>query len=79
MTLDEITKMMDEETWMTAESAVEMGFATKIEQEKSIAAHFDLTRYKNAPEIKTNAETESNTVEVYQNKLKILERKMKTI
>lgn len=60
---DEIKQMLDDETWFTAEEAVEKGFADEIEQEKKLAASidgsflmlnnqkFDLGRYKNKPEV----------------------------
>lgn len=35
---DEIKKLMDEETWMTAEEAVEYGLADEIEENKNVAA-----------------------------------------
>jgi ATP-dependent Clp protease protease subunit len=35
---DRLVQMMDDETWMTAAEAVEMGFADEIEQQMSIAA-----------------------------------------
>lgn len=58
---EKIIEMMDAETWMTAEEAVELGFADEIEQTKQIAAavrgskllvngqEFDLTRFRNVP------------------------------
>ncbi len=60
---DEIAKWMAAETWMTAEEAVERGFADEIEEDKRIAAsagsgffilgdqRFDLSRYQKPPEI----------------------------
>lgn len=38
MTEDEIVEMMDAETWLTGEEAVEMGFADELEQEVALAA-----------------------------------------
>jgi len=58
---EKIVEMMDAETWMTAEEAVELGFADEIEQTKQIAAtvrgsklvvngqEFDLARFRNVP------------------------------
>lgn len=58
-----IIEMMDAETWMTAEEAVELGFADEIEQTKKLAAlvsggrllinglEFDLRRFKNPPKL----------------------------
>src|SRR5690606_18944453 len=60
---DEIVALMDAETWMTAEEAVELGFADRIEESKQIAASLrdgvlviqghevDLSRYRNPPKI----------------------------
>jgi len=60
---DEVIKLMDAETWFTAEEALERGFADKIEEEKLIAAsaqgkkfifngqEFDLSKFKNPPKL----------------------------
>lgn len=60
---EKIIEMMDAETWMTAEEAVELGFADEIEQTKKLAAlvsdgrllinglEFDLRRFKNPPKL----------------------------
>ena len=59
MEKESIVELMDAETWMTAEEAVEFGFADEIEEEKQVAASLnnrifainglkvDITRYKN--------------------------------
>lgn len=39
ITEDEVKKMMDEETWITADKAVEYGFATSIYEEKEDGAN----------------------------------------
>ncbi len=39
---EEIIKFMDEEKWMDAEEAVELGFADKVDEEKKIAASLDM-------------------------------------
>lgn len=58
---DEILQIMENETWLTAEEAVEKGFADKVEEEKKVAAsidgdflilnnqRFDLRNCKNVP------------------------------
>ncbi|WP_084413194.1 head maturation protease, ClpP-related [Desulfovirgula thermocuniculi] len=58
---ERIIEMMDAETWLTAEEAVELGFADEIEETRGLAAsleggylvingqRFDLRRYRNAP------------------------------
>ena len=60
---DEIIKMMDDETWLTAKEALDYGFADMIDEEKQIAASvkdgnlffngvkIDLSKYKNKPKI----------------------------
>ena len=45
-----IADMMEAETWMNAEEAVELGFADKITEEVAIAARFDLSKFANVPE-----------------------------
>lgn len=70
--LDEqkIIELMDEETWMTAAEAVELGFADEIEDYQNIAAsvqsgtmfvngiQVDASRYKHIPEAWAKAEPE---------------------
>lgn len=46
----EISDMMDAETWMTAQEALDHGFIHKITVEQKIAAYADLSRFHNAPE-----------------------------
>lgn len=62
----QIVDMLDAETWMTAEEAVERGFADEIEEAKAVAAlaagpdrlvingvAVDLSRYQNPPKLFT--------------------------
>ena len=49
MERSEIAKLMDEETWMTADEAVTWGFADKVAESSNIAANFDLSTFKNVP------------------------------
>lgn len=63
MSDEDITALLDAETWLTAEEAVTKGFADEVEKEKKVAAslmggilmlnslQIDLERYKNKPEI----------------------------
>ncbi len=44
-----ITKMMDEETWMTASDAHELGFIDEITGDMKMAAKFDLSVFKTQP------------------------------
>jgi ATP-dependent Clp protease protease subunit len=60
---DKIIEMMDAETWMTADEAVRLGFADKVEKEKAVAASlsdgvlvlngqkFDISKYQKAPKL----------------------------
>jgi len=50
MTDDELTAMMTEETWLSASEAVEKGFADEIIAAVKVAACFDLSAFKNAPQ-----------------------------
>ncbi len=53
LTRDEIIKIMDSETWLTADECFEYGFCDVVEKEKQMAACIDknlLARYKNTPE-----------------------------
>jgi len=73
MDITEIANLMDEETWMSADDAVRYGFADEIENTKKVAASidgdflicnnekFDLSMYKNPPEIKNETDnTQTN-------------------
>jgi ATP-dependent Clp protease, protease subunit len=45
----EIEALMGDETWLSAQEALELGLADRIEQPVRMAAHFDLSRFRNAP------------------------------
>ena len=49
--IDEITPLMDAETWFTAQEAVDFGFVDSIEQGKTAKALWNMAVYKNAPVI----------------------------
>jgi len=63
-TREKIKEMLDAETWMSDQDAVDMGFADEIEETKKMAAsvsnnilsvngqNLDLSRYKTAPALK---------------------------
>jgi hypothetical protein len=65
-----ISKMMDNETWMTAKDAVELGFATEMQPEKELTASigngflningqkFDVSKYRNIPDIYNKVDEE---------------------
>ncbi|HEY9060960.1 MAG TPA: head maturation protease, ClpP-related [Pseudobacteroides sp.] len=79
---EKIVEMMDAETWMTAEEAVNLGFADEIEESKQLAASldgsflmlnnqkFDMSKYKNPPKIavlKNNVEEKPKPKEPSEN------------
>jgi ATP-dependent Clp endopeptidase proteolytic subunit ClpP len=45
----EIEALMQAETWLSAEEAVALGLADRVEQPVKMAAHFDLSRFHNIP------------------------------
>jgi ATP-dependent Clp protease protease subunit len=45
----EIAALMAAETWLSAEQAVELGLADRIEAQVRVAAHFDLAHFRNPP------------------------------
>jgi ATP-dependent Clp protease protease subunit len=49
---DAIAELMDDETWLDPSEAVRMGFADRVEEPARIAAHFDLSKFRNAPAAK---------------------------
>lgn len=46
---DEVKALMGAETWFDAEQAVTKGFADKKSEPVKMAAHFDLSRFRNVP------------------------------
>jgi ATP-dependent Clp protease protease subunit len=45
----EIEALMAAETWLSAEEAVDLGLADRVEAPVRMAAHFDLSRFRNPP------------------------------
>jgi ATP-dependent Clp protease protease subunit len=45
----EIEALMRDESWLSAEEAIALGLADRVEQPVRMAAHFDLSRFRNAP------------------------------
>jgi ATP-dependent Clp protease, protease subunit len=45
----EIETLMAAETWLSAQEAVDLGLADRVEQPVRMAAHFDLSRFRNPP------------------------------
>jgi hypothetical protein len=50
---------MAAETWFSAQEAVELGLADRVEQPIRMAAHFDLSRFRNAPPLAALSGTSS--------------------
>jgi ATP-dependent Clp protease, protease subunit len=45
----EIEALMAAETWLSAQESVALGLADRVEQPVKMAAHFDLSRFRNTP------------------------------
>jgi hypothetical protein len=45
----EIEALMTAETWLSAQEALQLGLADRVEQPVRMAAHFDLSRFRNTP------------------------------
>jgi ATP-dependent Clp protease protease subunit len=72
---EEVIRLMDAETWLSAEEALQMGFADQLEEEKLIAAsakgkffkingrEFDLSKFKNPPKLVVIKEPQAKQVE----------------
>jgi ATP-dependent Clp protease, protease subunit len=45
----EIEALMRDETWLSAHEALELGLADRVEHPVRMAAHFDLSRFRNPP------------------------------
>jgi ATP-dependent Clp protease protease subunit len=45
----EIEALMAAETWLSAQEALELGLADRVDQPVRMAAHFDLSRFRNPP------------------------------
>lgn len=44
-----IKQMMNDETWMTADEALKMGFCDQVGEQKDVKASFDLSKFGNTP------------------------------
>jgi ATP-dependent Clp protease protease subunit len=61
---DEVVQLMTDETWMTADEAVEKGFADTVEEPVAIAAYFDISKYVHPPEAYGDGDTDDTNLEV---------------
>lgn len=50
LTRERVLSMMARETWLDAEEAVRLGFADRVIAEMQMAAHVDLSKFKNPPQ-----------------------------
>ncbi|MFV9616170.1 MAG: head maturation protease, ClpP-related, partial [Gammaproteobacteria bacterium] len=57
----DVEQMMKDETWMTADEALENGFVDSVTDEMKMAAHFDLKRFKHPPKLE---ESIANVVQI---------------
>lgn len=48
--MTDVETWMNDETWFTAEVAVERGFADQIIEAQAVAASFDISRFRNVPQ-----------------------------
>jgi ATP-dependent protease ClpP protease subunit len=56
MSVDEIAEMMDDETWMDGDKAVELGFADEsVRSDVKASTRFDLSAYFNVPSVLKNS------------------------
>lgn len=46
---EKVRELMAAETWLEADEAVKLGFADRVSNPVKMAAHFDLSRFRNAP------------------------------
>lgn len=66
---DQIMDMMTEETWMTAQDAVQMGFADAVTEEIEMAAKFDLSRFKHTPKALAKGPRVNHGADLYRAKI----------
>lgn len=54
LSYDELSSMMDKETWLSSQEAVELGFVNNITEAMKVAASFDLSKFSNVNEKEVN-------------------------
>ena len=59
--MDEVRKMMNAETWFTAQEALAAGLVDGISKNKAARAHWDLSAYAHAPKEAIEASVEAET------------------
>ncbi len=68
LTSEELSVMMDKETWLTSQEALDYGFVTNITEPLKIAATFDLSKFSNV-----NQELVNDKLSLTNNKKKMTE------
>jgi ATP-dependent Clp protease protease subunit len=51
LTTDEIMEMLEAETWLTGQEAVDLGLADRLMDEEAKASAWDMSAYENAPKV----------------------------
>lgn len=74
----EIKQMMEDETWMDGETALEKGFIDEVTAKKNIKNHFNLSDYGYTQNPKIKEDTDMEAVEKLENKITGLEGKITT-
>ena len=54
LSYDELSNMVDKETWLSSQEAIELGFVNNITEPMKIAATFDLSKFTNVNEKEVN-------------------------
>lgn len=75
---EEISAMMEDETWMTAQEALDHGFIDRIASTASVKNTWNLSAYSKAPKIEEKQETvdpviENTAFQSNENRLKLLQ------
>lgn len=63
--VEHIEMMMADETWMDGKEAAELGFADEVTGKVEMAAHFDLSRYRNCPLVDTTENPTTKTMGLF--------------
>jgi ATP-dependent Clp protease protease subunit len=79
---EQINQWMSEETWFTADTAVENGFADTIVEPQPVTALFDLSQYRNAPKdwlVKLQNKVATPAKDIRAVRLSVMEKRMREI
>jgi len=78
MSTQEVSRLMSDETWFTADEALDAGMVDEITGALEIAAHFDLSNFKNAPEGLTDRSQMMTTKAVDKNEVLNIEKQRRS-